>query len=283
MHKTWLFTLILLLLCNVSFGQSKPAAPGKPFVIGVIDTIKSSVLSENRVLNVYLPDGYSPDSATTYPVIYVLDGSADEDFIHIVGLVQYFNFPWINQFPPSIVVGIANVNRKRDFTFPVANLDFMAKYGFDKKNFTAYGGSEKFMTYIEKEVQPYVDKHFKSNASRTIIGQSLGGLLATEILLKRPKMFDTYIIMSPSLWWGSESLLQQAPELLKAHPDWKTKVYVGVGREGNTMVGDAKKLARMLRQQNNIKTSFDYLPRETHATMTHQAVYNAFKLLYPAK
>lgn len=48
------------------------------------------------------------------------------------------------------------------------------------------------------------------------------------------------------------------------------------------MVNDAKKLSTILKD-NKIETYFDYLPNEDHATMTHQAVYNAFKLLYPFK
>ncbi|MGO8056281.1 alpha/beta hydrolase-fold protein, partial [Rhizobium leguminosarum] len=59
--------------------------------MGQIDKIQSIELSETRILNIYLPDGYSPDSSTTYPVIYLLDGSANEDFIHIVGIVQFLN------------------------------------------------------------------------------------------------------------------------------------------------------------------------------------------------
>ena len=99
----------------------------KPFVLGVIDELPSTILAEKRTLNIYLPEGYKNDDTTKYPVIYLLDGSADEDFIHIVGLVQFNSFEWINGVPKSIVVGIATVDRKRDFTFPT-NIES------DKKN-----------------------------------------------------------------------------------------------------------------------------------------------------
>ncbi len=62
-------------------------------------------LGENRILNIYLPEGYKQEDTTKYPVIYLFDGSADEDFIHIVGIVQFNNFEWINRVPKSIVVG----------------------------------------------------------------------------------------------------------------------------------------------------------------------------------
>ncbi len=118
--KTILLISILCLYGSFSFTQSdntKPLHINKPFVLGEIDEIYSDNLSETRVLNIYLPEGYNKNDTIRYPVIYLLDGSADEDFIHIAGLVQYNSFEWINRVPKSIVVGIATVDRRRDFTF----------------------------------------------------------------------------------------------------------------------------------------------------------------------
>ena len=284
------FIVISLLVIQYSFGQgTKPNRPAgsSPLLLGIVDSVKSGILNETRLVNIYLPEGYSPDSASTYPVIYLLDGGADEDFIHIAGLVRYNTTPWINRFPKSIVVGIENVNRQRDFTFAVPNLDFLSRTGFTKNQFSAYGGSEKFISFIEKELQPFVEKRYAANSSKTIIGESLGGLLATEILLKKPDLFSTYIILSPSLWWGKESLLTNAPGLLKSNGRKKLTVYVGACERANSVImyNDAKALADTLKKHNagTMRVVFDYLPEETHATINHQGVYNAFKLLYPIK
>ena len=45
-----------------AFGQKpkvKPVETTKPFVLGVIDEIQSKELTEKRVLNIYLPEGYN--------------------------------------------------------------------------------------------------------------------------------------------------------------------------------------------------------------------------------
>src|SRR5215831_5794709 len=93
--------IIMLSLCTTiswsQVNQIKSVETNKPFVLGVIDEIQSGELSEKRTLNIYLPDGYNPKDIDRYPVVYLLDGSADEDFIHIVGLYQFNNFPWINR------------------------------------------------------------------------------------------------------------------------------------------------------------------------------------------
>lgn len=278
--KAALFLLFLIFLTALSFGQTSTT---KPFVLGVIDEIQSDQLAEKRVLNIYLPEGYSKNDTLSYPVIYLLDGSEDEDFIHVVGLVQFNTFPWINRIPKSIVIGIANVDRRRDFTYPTTLEE-------DKKRYKTAGKSEKFIAFLEKELQPYIERTYKTTNSKTIIGQSLGGLLATEILLKKPLLFNKYIIISPSLWWDNASLLKQSSLLLEENFKQKTDIYIGVGKEGlapsdipHVMEVDANLLAEKIKATKckSVTVHFDYLPQEDHATVTHQAIFNAFRLLYP--
>ncbi|KIC91653.1 alpha/beta hydrolase [Flavihumibacter sp. ZG627] len=283
--KKLISIIILTYITLLSFGQSKkPSETGnsKPFVLGSIEEIYSNRLSQKRILNIYLPEGYNSSDTIHYPVIYLLDGSADEDFIHIVGLVQYNSFEWINRVPKSIVVGIATVDRRRDYTFPSNIAD-------DKKKNPTSGHSESFIDFIETELQPFIEKKYKTNSSRTIIGQSLGGLLATEILFKKPTLFNKYIIISPSLWWDNGSLLSNDLEKLKESSNKVSAVYIGVGKEGLTptviprvMEVDANLLAEKIQsiKVKNIKLAFDYLPEENHATIMHQAVLNAFRVMF---
>jgi predicted alpha/beta superfamily hydrolase len=275
---------ILSLQVFAQADKPAPAETTKPFVLGVIDQIRSVQLDETRTLNIYLPEGYNSDATAKYPVIYLLDGSADEDFIHVVGLVQFNNFSWINRVPRSIVVGIATVDRRRDFTFPTT-------IDADKKRYPTTGHSDKFIAFIEKELQPFIEKKYRANSTRTLIGQSLGGLLATEILFTKPGLFSKYIIISPSLWWNNGSLLDRPLTTSKDAPAAKTDVYVAVGKEGLTptekprvMEVDVNLLAEKLKKagNQNLNVVFDYLPQEDHATISHQAIFNAFRLLYPA-
>ncbi|GAB4040983.1 alpha/beta hydrolase [Spirosoma jeollabukense] len=263
---------LLTTLTTNTFGQN--TSPTKPFVLGLIDAIQSKELGETRTLNIYLPEGYSKDSIATYPVIYLLDGSSDEDFIHIAGLVQFANFPWVKLLPKSIVVGIANVDRRRDFTYPTT----IEK---DKKDFPTTGRSQKFIAFIEKELQPYIQKTYSTNPSRTIIGQSLGGLLAAEILFKKPTLFNHYVVVSPSLWWDNESLLTVTPAFSKPDFQQNTTVFVAVGKEGKIMEADANRLVDLVKKDAGklIKTDFHYFADENHATIFHLAVYKAFEKL----
>lgn len=278
-------SIVILLLISINiFAQTKNA---QPFVLGYSDELVSKILSEKRTINVYLPEGYKANDTIHYPVIYLLDGGADEDFIHTVGLVQYNNFSWIHRVPPSIVVGIANTDRKRDFTFPTS-------VEAEKKRYPSSGDAAKFIEFIEQELQPFIAKNYKANRQSTIIGQSLGGLLATQILFEKPQLFNQYIIISPSLWWSDGALLKQNPAILNENFTHKTQVYIGVGKEGvwsstpntpHVMEVDANLLADKIRsaKNKNVRVFFDYMPEEDHATSSHPAVFNAFRLLYPKK
>jgi predicted alpha/beta superfamily hydrolase len=284
MYKLYV-CLIVFCLHVINLRAQAPGSYDKEkqphYVLSVVDSLRSTYLGETRQVNVYLPEGYDAASGEKYPVIYIIDGGVQEDFVHITGLVQFNTQPWIARFPRSIVVGIENTSRQRDCTFPVADLRFLDRIGFKKEQVPVYGGSGNYIAFIEKELQPFIEQKYHAGKDRTLIGESLSGLLATEILLKHRYLFNTYIIVSPSLWWDAESLLAAAPRLLQGHNDG-LKVYVGAcaKEESKIMYDDAAQLAAVL-QRGGIKTYFDYLPDEVHATVLHQAVYRAFRLLYP--
>ena len=271
MKQLLLLLSLLLMLNSISKAQADPSKSKQAcFPLGVVNKIWSNQLSEERILNIYLPEGYDT-STKKYPVIYLLDGSANEDFIHICGIVQFLTM--IGAMPQTIVVGIANVDRRRDFTFPTTIAQ-------DKKDFPTTGSSEKFIRFIELDLLPFVQQNCRVSSS-TIIGQSLGGLLATEILLKKPALFDTYIIVSPSLWWDNESLLEKAPALLKSLPAKNTTVYISAGNEGKIMEADVQKLRDLLQQNMNphLKVFYSPEPEEDHLTILHNCIYKALKTL----
>ena len=277
--------LFCLLASQIVVAQrdQKDAVKTKPFVLRVIDEIQSVGLSEKRILIIYLPEGYNRNDTTKYPVVYLLDDSADEDFIHIVGLYQFNSFPWINRVSRSITVGIATVDRRRDFTYPTT----IEK---DKAKYPTTGKSANFISFLEHELQPFIEKTYKADSSKTLIGQSLGELLATETLLTKHSLFNNYIIVSPSLWWDNGSLLKRSSEILVSNFNRNINAYISVGKEGlvpgdnpRVMEVDNNLVAEKIKSSKSkaVTVFFDYLPQENHTTILHQAVFNALRCLNP--
>lgn len=258
--------ILIFLLAFLSFELSAQNLPTKPLVIGQQLTLDSKILNQERIINVYFPPSYSPDSTKKYPVIYLLDGSMNEDLIHISGITQYLSFPWFDFMPEVIVVGISNIDRKHDFTYPTS-------IERDKQDFPTTGGSEKFIEFLEKELQPMIENQFSVTEDKTIIGQSLGGLLASEILIKKPELFTRYIIISPSLWWDNLSLLNE--NIRKS--DNIESVFIGVGKEGKIMQSSANKLYKNVEKLYGDETDvhFQFFKKLNHANIMHRAVYDA--------
>lgn len=253
---------------SLALGQL--SSDSAPLCLGESHAIRSTVLHEERIVNIVLPVEYHPDSAARFPVIYVLDGGTDEDLIHIAGAVQFAAFPWVDWLNPSIVVGIANVDRKRDLTFPST----IAK---DKADFPTTGGSAAFMDFLAKEVIPLVEANYRTSPERTLIGQSLGGLFATEVLLRRPWLFQHYIIVSPSLWWDRGSVLEVSADSLSAPDIGVASVYVTVGKEGKEMERPAKQLATLARKAHVPVVTYQRITDLDHATILHEAVLRAWR------
>ena len=123
-----------------------------------------------------------------------------------------------------------------------------------------------------------INKRYKVNKNKTIIGQSLGGLLVTEILFKAPELFDNYIIVSPSLWWDDESLLKYTPKPVANI----SSIYIAVGKEGRVMERTAKSLFKKLAKTklDRRKLYFQFFPGKNHGDTLHTAVYDAIEKIF---
>lgn len=268
--------LLLLLMCCAACAYAQEGTT--PIQLGETYTLSSTILGEERKLNITLPEGYGENDTAKYPVIYLLDGAVDEDFLHMAGLVQFNSQSWVQRLPPCILVGIANTDRGRDMAFATTVAE-------QKEMLPAAGGSARFMDFIEQELKPWVAQHFLTNDNAMLVGQSLAGLFAAEVLLTRPQLFNKYIIVSPSLWWNNGSLLEKDVPAKSKFPR-KTDVYIAVGKEGpaptaepHVMEVDANLLYDKLKAAElpNLRLYFDYLPEENHGTILHRAADRGFE------
>src|SRR5687767_7546532 len=105
----------LLLLCVlISFSFAISAQPNNKIIIGVVDSLESTILNEKRKIWVHVPgtNGLGIYSQKKYPVVYLLDG--DGHFSSVVGMMQQLTTVNGNAlFPEMIVVGIPNTDRTR--------------------------------------------------------------------------------------------------------------------------------------------------------------------------
>ena len=195
--KTFFYSVALFML---SFCMQ--AQENSPFTTGFEETISSKILGQQRKVWIHIPNsngGNKIKDRGNYPVIYLLDGS--ENFNTVVSITEHMAES--NLCPPMIVVGILHQNRLVDLTT-----------GTDKELPDVVGGGEKFMSYVEKELIPYIDANYPTTSYKTFIGHSLGGLTVMNTLLHNPKLFNSYVSLDASLWWNNQKVVKEAKTIL---------------------------------------------------------------------
>jgi len=200
-----LFLIILFSSCQQNLSKDNAIAKNNiksdSITIGQKHIITSNVLNENRQILISLPDGYANSNAS-YPVLYLTDGFKNME--HVRGYVEILTRT--GNIPPIKIVGIKSVNRERNFT--------LTKTESNQKS----GGGKQFLSFIETELIPYIHSTYKTNSFRVLEGQYLGGLFADSTLIKKPEIYQSFIIMSPDFWWNNEELTNKAKICLKNNP-----------------------------------------------------------------
>jgi predicted alpha/beta superfamily hydrolase len=263
----------LTILC-AGFGPSLGSASGEmpkasPLVIGETFTIDSRILGETRRINVYFPPAYAEAPNSRLPVLYLLDGGLAEDFLHVVGLVQVLGGN--GTMRPFLLVGIENIQRRRDLTGPTENAD-------DKKIAPRVGGSGAFRAFLRRELIPQVEARYRTTKERAIVGESLAGLFVVETFLLERDLFDTYIAFDPSLWWNNQKLVTDAANHLHSGTQRATTLYFACSGEPE-ITAITQRLATILAKNAppSVHWHYEQMPAEQHATIFHPGALKAFR------
>lgn len=233
-------------------------------------TIESRVIGERRRVFVAPPPGMA--ATARYPVLYLLDGGIDEDFVHVAEAV-HFGCTW-NRLVPMFVVGIENTDRRRDFTEPT---DVEA----ERTAAPNAGGAARFREFLRTELMPAVRTRFPTDGRDALIGESLAGLFVASTLVDAPELFDDYIALSPSLWWNGRAVVRRLRERLPALTDVRANVYL-VTADETDIVGAVEEFVGVLRQHLPQGVALEYhpMPMEFHDTVFRAAAPRALRQLF---
>ena len=240
----------------------------KPFVIGETITLKSDILNEDRQIMISKPAGYDQSSAK-YPVMYLLDGNAH--FHHTTGIIQFLSS--VGNMPQMIVVAIPNTQRTRDLTPATSDTS---------SRLQNTGGADNFLKFIRRELMPHVESNYRTQPYKLLVGHSFGGLFAVNTLLTGPESFDAYVAISPSLWWDTQRLIDDAKPFLQDNPNLKKFLFITLGNEGGNMLPAAQAMSQVLKKHAppGLNWQFDHMKNETHGSIPHRTTYNALEKLY---
>ncbi|MCW3085852.1 MAG: putative alpha/beta superfamily hydrolase [Bacteroidetes bacterium] len=168
----------------------------------------SEFVKDSFSIFVSLPRSYNKNTNTKFSTAYILDANVYYDIIG--NSIKSLNKNKL--LPEMILVGIGYKDfftmdslRNRDYTFPKA---------LAVDSFPISGGADKFLSFIEKELIPYIDKKYQTDTTnRTIMGHSLGGYFTLFALENDSKtknnFFKNYVSASPSLDYCNEYIIKE--------------------------------------------------------------------------
>lgn len=235
-------------------------------------------------IKVSLPS--SPPPVDGYPVIYILDGNSYFQFAQGIVSLQSRNAPktLVNE---AIIVGIghqgegkdASKRRFYDFTAPANRYVYPDRLkGFDVG---VHGGAQKFLDFIELELKPKIERRYSINKGKqALFGHSLSGLFTLWTLFTKPKAFQTYLALSPSIWWNDHEILTYMDGFLRQSEAYgKKNLYIAVGECEGFMVDDAKQVFSRLSadQQKYVECEFYCAPEENHASVVPTVMSRAIR------
>lgn len=240
-------------------------------------------------LFVMTPPGYgAPENAgRRYPVIYLNDGELM--FMAAAGapLLSWYN----RQLEEVIIVGVSYASgenpiasRQRDLT-PVEDASISGESG----------GAADYLALFREKIIPAIESDYRADpARRTLAGHSFGATFAAYSMFTAPDLFESYILVSPALWYGDRAIAKREDRFFAEHKSLPARVYMAVGDlEGPKgglknldMVNDERAFAARLRSRNysGFELRDEVLGEGVnHSTSFAAAWLRALEWLYPPK
>jgi predicted alpha/beta superfamily hydrolase len=234
-------TILLSSLISIflfSYLNGEPTYPES-----VVQTaIHSKILNEEREIIIHLPRNY--DRNNEYPVMYVLDGSSQDK--HIANKFDILSTA--GYVPETIVVGLPNVSgkgRQRDYTPPYMKMDI------DEKD-SPLGKGDQFLSFMENELFPYIEKNYSASKIRLLAGNSRGGLLVMYSLLYKPDLFRARFCFSPAFWRDDNLIVEKVSDFLATNDHVNSFLYLSIGdRENEKMKNGFNEMTKALSKNQN--------------------------------
>jgi len=182
--------------------------------------IESKYVNDDFSISISLPKNYY-DSDKIYPVLFLLDANIFYGlFTDTARLLQYGN-----EIPELIVVGIGYPNENEHLV--LRNRDYLPTYN---KVSEKSGKAECFLDFMHKELMPFVGEKYRVNMNdSSLVGDSYSGLFALYALFNNPKLFNRYIIGSPSIYWDDRVILDYEQKYAQLNENLDARVFLSVG------------------------------------------------------
>jgi predicted alpha/beta superfamily hydrolase len=183
--------------------------------------LSSTITNKDYNLYINLPGAYS-DTTKSFPVLFLIDAQWDFPLVQAIYGEQYYD----GFLPEMIIVGITWGGENPDYDKLRAH-DLTPTDVNGKGNF---GNAPKFLSFISKELIPYIEGKFRVKQNdRTLMGSSYGGLFTLFALFQDTPVFNRFVLTSPAIDWDNKLMYSINKSFAEKHKELPAKVFMGIG------------------------------------------------------
>lgn len=227
--------------------------------------ITSRHLAAARGYRVQLPDSYAEGAPRTYPLLLVLD--AQQHFATVANTARFLAAQ--EEIPELVVVGVDSGKRVRDYT----QTDW-------PQGWIGGGGATSFKRFLADELLPALQRDYRLDGERLLLGHSAAGQFALHVLATEPTLFQNYLLLSPSLDWDQRLPVRELQAAFKARERLPAFVYVAEDASLGGALTDQLALRQVLAEHapRGLDWRVVNYPKESHGSVLLQGTLDALRV-----
>ncbi|KZN50036.1 alpha/beta hydrolase-fold protein [Pseudoalteromonas luteoviolacea] len=247
----------------------------------------SEVLENSQRVDVYLPKDYDLGADNIrYPVIYTLDGWTLSELVG--GVVKHLS--QTASMPEAIVVSIDQHYAKGITPQLYSNQSGWSDDPKDKAFWSDKNGADDYLNFLKNELIPLIDKHYRTNSFKALIGMSPTASFAMHSLITEPELFNAHFLFAATDVIGmgytpEKTLIDSLVETLSKKPEHMGILYVASSmREADKQPAQQKNvetITNALKPFKNFKVKAEHIENYGHYPMAVTGLLSALDLVFP--
>jgi len=153
--------------------------------------------------------------------------------------------------------------------------------------------SHFFKSFLEEDLVHRIVETYKGDPKRlSLAGDSYSGLFCINVLFSKDRLFRSFIIGSPSLYWDDRFAFNWEEAYSKSSDQLEARVYLGGGLlEAASEPCHASMLSNLTRMEEVVRSRgyqgldliTNYFPNETHLSVIPSLLTRGLRVLFPYK
>jgi uncharacterized protein len=247
----------------------------------------SKATRRSYAVSVALPDSYLSDKEGRYPVIFVTD--ARVNFSLATSIYRLMRLA--NDVPELIIVGIDATDPETSAWAAIRFLNLTPTRSESREAEVSKslgrpvrsGDGAGFARVLLAELIPDIEQRYRVTRDRTLVGHSLGGLFAANMLFVAPEAFRRMILVSPALYWDDAVMFRVEEKYASTSHVLHAQVFTAAGGlEGGPMLPNVKRFASVLedRHYEGLVLQNHIFEDETHNSVGAPAMTRGLRVLF---